>query len=147
MIFSVIAIFIFEVRSSFLIIALKFLDPLIHFLGNNRTLNKVWQRYYWLQARDDVERWCQQCDICAASRGPRTRNRGHMHQYNVGVPFERIAIDVAGPFPRSNQGNRYLLIAKDYFTKCPEAYAIPDQEASTVANALVTNFLCRFGIL
>jgi hypothetical protein len=70
-----------------------------------------------------------------------------MHQYNLGAPFERIAIDVGGPFPRSGQGNRYLLIAMDYFTKWPEVYAIPNQEASTVAEALVTNFFCRFGIL
>jgi hypothetical protein len=61
-------------------------------------------------------------DTCAASHGPRTRNRGQMHQYNVGAPFERIAIDVAGSFPRSG-----------YFTKLPEAHAIPYQEASTVA--------------
>jgi transposase InsO family protein len=69
-----------------------------------------------------------------------------MHQYNVGAPFKRIAIDVAGPFPWSNQGNPYLLIAKDYFTKWPKVYAIPNQQVSTVAEALVTNFFCRFGI-
>jgi hypothetical protein len=40
-----------------------------------------------------------------------------MHQYIVGAPFERIAIDVAGPFPLSDKGNRYLLIAIYYFTK------------------------------
>jgi hypothetical protein len=40
-----------------------------------------------------------------------------MHQYNVGAPFERIAIDVAGPFPLSDQGNRYLLIVTDYFVR------------------------------
>jgi transposase InsO family protein len=34
----------------------------------------------------------------------------------------------------------------DYFTKWPEAYFIPDQEASTVTDILVTNFFCRFGI-
>jgi hypothetical protein len=112
----------------------------------NRILNKVRERYYSLQAKNDVERWCQKCDICAASRGPEARNRDHMHQYNVGAPFERIAIEVAGPFPRSVQGNRYLLIAMEYFTKWPEVYAIPDQEASTVADVLVTDFFCRFGI-
>jgi hypothetical protein len=61
-----------------------------------------------------------------------------MHQYNVGALFESIAIDVAGPFPLRNQRNRYLLIAMDYFTKWPEAYAIPNKEASTIAEALVT---------
>jgi len=69
-----------------------------------------------------------------------------MYQYNVGAPFERIAIDIAGPFPDSDKGNRYLLIAMDYFTKWPEVYAIPYQEVSTVANALVTNFFCRFSV-
>jgi hypothetical protein len=38
------------------------------------------------------------------------------------------------------------MIAMDYFTKWPEAYAIPNQEASTVAEALVTNFY-HFGVL
>jgi hypothetical protein len=32
----------------------------------------------------------------------------------------------------------------DYFTKSPEAYNILNQEASTVAEALVTNFFCSF---
>jgi hypothetical protein len=114
-------------------------------LGVNKTLDKVRQRYYWLHSRNDVERWCLECDTCAASRGPRNRDRGLMHQYNVGAPFERVAIDIGGPFPRSDRGNRYLLISMDYFTKWPEFYAIPDQEASTVADALLTDF-CRFGV-
>jgi hypothetical protein len=33
-----------------------------------------------------------------------------------------------------------------YFKKWPEAYAIPRQEDSTVAEALVTNFYCRFRV-
>jgi hypothetical protein len=68
-----------------------------------------------------------------------------MHQYNVGSLLERIAIDAAGPFPRSDQGYRYLMISIDHFTKPPEAYAIPNKEASTVAEALIINF-CRFGV-
>jgi hypothetical protein len=66
-----------------------------------------------------------------------------MHQYNIGAQFERIAIDVAGPFCQSNQGNQHLLIAVDYFTKRLEAYKIPNQEVLMVAEALVTNFFCH----
>jgi hypothetical protein len=115
-------------------------------LGVNKTLNKVLQRCYWLQARNDVEKWCRQCDTYAASRGPWTRNWGQMQQYNHGYPVERIAIDVVGPFPRSSRGNRCLLIVMGYVTKWPEAYAIHNQEALTVAESLVTNFLGRFGV-
>jgi hypothetical protein len=48
-----------------------------------------------------------------------------MHQYNFGDPFEEITIDVTGPLPLSDEGNRYHLIAMDYFTKWP-VYAIPN---------------------
>jgi hypothetical protein len=44
--------------------------------------------------------------------------------YNVRVLFVKIAIDVAGPFPLSDQGYQYLVVAMDYSTKLPEAYAV-----------------------
>jgi hypothetical protein len=68
-----------------------------------------------------------------------------MHQCNILAPFEGIAVDVSGPLRRRDQGNRYLLIAMDYFTKWPEPYSIPNLGDSTVLEALVTNF-CRFGV-
>ena len=42
-------------------------------------------------------------------------------------------MDVVGPFPTTDSGN---LTAMDYFTKWPEAYALPDQEAETIVDAL-----------
>jgi hypothetical protein len=66
-----------------------------------------------------------------------------MHQYNVGMPFKRIAISTGSPFPQNDQGSEYCMIAMNYFTKWPEAYIIPNQKASTVVEALVTN-ICSF---
>jgi Mn-dependent DtxR family transcriptional regulator len=34
----------------------------------------------------------------------------------------------------------------DYFRTRPEVYAIPKKEASTVADALMTNFFCHLGV-
>ncbi|UYV69434.1 K02A2.6-like, partial [Cordylochernes scorpioides] len=116
-----------------------------HF-GINKTLKKVRERFYWVYYHEDVERWSKKCYRCAASKGPKTRFRGVMREYNMGAPFERIAIDVAGPFPVTEGGNKYILVAMDYFTKWPEAYAIPNQEATTVAKVLMDNLICRFGV-
>jgi hypothetical protein len=63
-----------------------------------------------------------------------------MHCYAVEAPFGRIATDIAGPYPESERGKRHLLIATDQFTKWPEVYAIPNQEAPTVADTQVINF-------
>lgn len=70
-----------------------------------------------------------------------------MKLYNVGAPMERIALDIMGPLPMTKQGNRYILVIGDYFTKWTEAFAIPDQEAETVAKKLVHEFICRLGVL
>lgn len=60
--------------------------------------------------------------------------------------MERVAVDIVGHLPRSNKGNRYVLSAIDYFTKWPEAYALPDQEAETVVDALMEGMFSRFGV-
>uniref|UniRef100_A0A0A9VSQ4 Integrase catalytic domain-containing protein n=1 Tax=Lygus hesperus TaxID=30085 RepID=A0A0A9VSQ4_LYGHE len=63
-----------------------------------------------------------------------------------GAPFERVAIDVVGPLPKSDKGNRFIVVVMDYFTKWPEAYPVVDQKAETVAEGLVTHVISRFGI-
>ena len=43
--------------------------------------------------------------------------KASMRQCNVSVPAERIALDILGPLPLSNKGNKYILVISDYFTK------------------------------
>ncbi|CAK1604064.1 unnamed protein product [Parnassius mnemosyne] len=109
----------------------------------------IWEfreRFYWVHCRDDVEDWCHKCTNCEAIKGPQTRSRGSLRLYNVGAPWERIALDVAGPFLEIESRNRYFMVVMDYFTKWLEVFAIPNQEASTVTDKLVHEANCRFGV-
>lgn len=58
--------------------------------------------------------------------------------------MERVALDIMGPLPLSGDGNRYLLVIEDYFTKWTEA--VTDQEATTVASALIKSVITKFGV-
>lgn len=49
----------------------------------------------------------------------------------------QMAVDELGQLPGTSRENRYMLVAIDYFTNWPEAYPLPDQEATTRAEALV----------
>ena len=115
-------------------------------LGRKKTLMKIRDRFYWVNCHRDVEQWCKNCYNCASSKGPKTKLKAPMKLYNVGYPFERVAVDIVGPFPRTVSGNRYIMVVNDYFSKWPEAFAIPSQDAKTVAAQLVENVVCRFGV-
>ena len=108
-------------------------------------MRRLRQAFYWGQSRRDVEDYCRRCDSCTARKGPQGQSRAPLQQHRVGAPMDRVAVDVLGPLPRTSRGNRYVLVAIDYFTKWMEAYPLPDQEATTVAEALVQGMFSRFG--
>ena len=38
-----------------------------------------------------------------------------------------------GPLPKTPKGNKYIITLVDYFSKWPEAEAVPDKSAKTVS--------------
>ena len=114
-------------------------------MGERRTLHRVKARYYWAGMRADVRSWVRQCSDCARRKPPPRKRRSQLRQYLVGAPLERVALDILGPLPVTYNGNEYVLVIGDYFSKWIEAVGIPDQTAETVANKFA-DFVCRFGI-
>lgn len=111
-----------------------------------KTVSRIRQKYYWSGYRKDIERWCKQCDRCQSRKGPKPKRKGKLRKYNTGEPLQRIAIDIMGPLPTTERGNKYIVVIADYFSKWTEAVAIPNQEAITIAKVLVEQWFCRFGI-
>ena len=63
----------------------------------------------------------------------------------MGVPFQRIAMDIIGPLPRSRSGKHYVLVVCDHATRYPEAVALKSIDAVHIADELVQLF-ARVGI-
>ena len=116
-------------------------------LGVRRTLACVRRRFYWYKQRESVELWVKGCTRCAARKmGGAKRHRASLKKTITGEPFARIGIDISGPYNPTDNGNRYILVISDYFTKWVEAYPMTNMEASTVAEILVTKFIARVGV-
>src|SRR6266498_4543527 len=61
--------------------------------------------------------------------------------------FERWGIDIVGSLPITREGNRYIVVAMDYFLRWPEAKPLKTANANTVATFLYEEIICRFGVL
>lgn len=113
-------------------------------LGEEKTRAKLQERFYWPGQFLDVRNWCQSCSACTTRKTPAPKRRAPLGTIAAGYPMQIVAVDILGPLPRTEKGNSYVLAATDYYTRWVEAYAIPDQGASTVAQKLVDELFCRF---
>ena len=114
-------------------------------LGWKKTLEKLLQRFYWFNVRDDVHMWLLKCDTCAAIKSPHQNPKAPLGKMQVGAPLDRISTDFLGPLPLTPRNNRYILLATDHFTKWVEIMAVPDQTAKTCANKLLNEVIARYG--
>ena len=111
-----------------------------------KTLHLVKRNFVWPGMTKDVQNYCKCCEICATRKKAGKKGRAGMRRYDAGLPLEEVCIDLAGPFPKSDKGNAWVLVVVDSFTKWMEAYPLTDSKAPQVAEALVLNFFSRFGV-
>ena len=76
------------------------------------------------------------CTVCQKQNKQLTRPAATLHPIQVVGPWHRVGIDLIGPLPRTILGNAYIITCSDYFTKWPEAAAVPDKSAHFVAKFL-----------
>ena len=93
---------------------------------------------------DSVRSYVRNCDNCQR-RGKPTRKE-ELKPIYVDVPFHRIGIDIKGPLLITTKGNRYIIVAMDYLTKWPEAKAIMNIKAATVAEFIYKDIIYRHGV-
>ena len=117
-------------------------------LGFQKTYKKVRDRFFWEGMYTDVKSYINNCASCHRVKTPPVRRRAaHNKVTTVHAPLERVQIDIIGPItPRTYSGMSVILVITDEFTKFSEAIVLENQQARTVAEALVTNFFCKFGV-
>ena len=93
----------------------------------------------------DVAKYSHRCPECQRTAKGSQRKVPLISLPVMEEPFERIAMDVVGPLPRSRRGHQYILVVCDYATRYPEAMALWKVDAGSVTDHLMQLF-ARVGI-
>src|SRR6185437_2649413 len=89
----------------------------------------------------DIKEYVKTCEECQKrQKGKRSEP---LHPIQVERAFERIGIDLVGPLSITKQNNQYIIVATEYLTRWPEARAVPDASASTLARFIFEEIVCR----
>ena len=114
-------------------------------LADKKVHDRLRQYVWWPGMRNDVYKFCRSCLECASRKSGRRCFKPPLQPIPVGGPFHRVAVDIL-QLPLTTNGNKYVAVFMDYLTKWPEAFAIPDQKAETIAKLFVEQIVCRHGI-
>ena len=119
--------------------------PLGGHLGRNKTTSQILQRFYWPTMYQDIAKFCRTCEVCQKTCNKGIKTAPLIPLPVISQPFERIAMDIVGPLPKSNHGNRFVLVICDYATRYPEAVPLRYIDAASVAEELLKLF-SRVGV-
>lgn len=79
------------------------------------TLRKIMGNYYWPTRHRDTSYYCRSCDSCQRV-GPLRPSQDVLPVLHL-QPFDMIGIDFMGPITPMSEGNKYIIIVVDYFTR------------------------------
>jgi len=110
-----------------------------HLVGHEgvaKTLARIKECYYWPGLKTDVEKAVKTCLRCQCYRPSPIPKGTSTIPTQVFRPFVRVGFDIVGPLTSTPNGNKFIFVLVDYFTKWVEAKATKTIEAKDVIQFL-----------
>ncbi|XP_064463889.1 uncharacterized protein K02A2.6-like [Ornithodoros turicata] len=114
--------------------------------GMVRTKQRIRQVYWWTSMDREVEEYVKSCAVCqAADKSARVSPAPLQPVPLPEGPWQKLAIDIVGPFQCAPQGCRFAISLMDYFSRWPEVAFVGTVTAQVVIGFLQRVF-CREGL-
>ena len=118
-------------------------DRFGHF-GIGKTYSLIKRYYFWPKMIKHVQKHVDSCSLCR-----REKVQADKYQLQTTeIPkraFGKVLINLIVDLPISCNSNKNILVMVDQLTSWPIARAIPDKEATTIANAVYRDLILQQG--
>ena len=121
-------------------------EPAHH--GYEATLRRISQRFWWPRVRAEVSAFIRACEVCDRERVPNPAPHAPLGHLPADQPFAAMYIDIVGGQNSLSLGAspKSILTMIDGLTGWAEAVPIADQTAVTVARAVYSEWIARYGV-
>ena len=106
-----------------------------HFAGN-RLFKMLARNWWWDGMYKDCIQYCRSCPDCTFVSGGGKPGKPPLKPIPVSRPFQILGIDIM-ELPKTEKGNRYVLVMQDFLTKWPFVFPMPDQKTTRIVRLLV----------
>lgn len=114
-------------------------------VGQNRTYKRLSKKYFWLGMSKSVQEFIASCVPCNQRKRPFVNPVYPLQPIECERPFSRISMDILGPLPLTERGNKYVIAFQCSFTKLVIARPIPNKTSEVVANELIEYVILPHG--
>ena len=115
-----------------------------HFSGS-RLFNMLSRHWWWEGIYADSVHFARNCPECTVVSGGGRVIKPPLHPIPVQRPFQIVGVDIM-ELPKTEAGNKYVLVFPDYLTKWPMVYPMPDQKSERIARILVEEVIPFFRV-
>ena len=113
-------------------------------MGVQKTFDCIRQKYFWPNLFKELYQYVSSCTVCQTRSLQKIRQP--LQETDIPpYPMAKLSLDLSGPYPKTMSGNKYIIAFVDWVSGWPEAFAVPDKTADTVAHLLIEEIFPRFG--
>ena len=112
--------------------------------GTEGTLNLLKSRGWWPGRAKNVKEWIAGCIVCQKTSGKK-ETHSQLMPFAMTLPFRRWGLDFIGRLPTTQNGNNWIITARDYGTRWCIAKAVKDATAKTVAEFIYEEIVVNYG--
>jgi hypothetical protein len=94
---------------------------------------------------NDVANTVKNCPVCAKNRIHERKRTSFLKLFPATEPLKFVSLDILGPLPKTEHGNRFLLVTTDLFSKLTRTVSLRTIPAFVVAKAFCEHWMFVYG--
>ena len=115
-------------------------------LSAEKVYSVLVKKFYWKGMFRETKNVIDECDTCLKMKNAKPLHKSNIEVSEQFFPFERIAMDISGPFRLTKSGNQYILAISDYFSKLTCFIPLKNTLSQNICDKFLEHWVAKYGI-